>query len=45
MAQTCEAKPVVGVHYAAFRCRDAEQTIWFYRDVLGLAGPTEFTEA
>lgn len=24
------------VHHAAFRCRDAEQTRWFYEDVLGL---------
>jgi len=43
MAQTHEARPIVGVHHAAFRCRDAEQTIWFYRDVLGLAGPTGIT--
>jgi catechol 2,3-dioxygenase-like lactoylglutathione lyase family enzyme len=35
-----EPRPIVGVHHAAFRCRDAEQTIWFYRDVLGLADPT-----
>jgi catechol 2,3-dioxygenase-like lactoylglutathione lyase family enzyme len=26
----------VGIHHAAFRCRDAEQTRWFYEDVLGL---------
>jgi catechol 2,3-dioxygenase-like lactoylglutathione lyase family enzyme len=25
-----------GLHHAAFRCRDAEQTRWFYEDVLGL---------
>jgi len=25
-----------GVHHTAFRCRDAEQTRWFYEDVLGL---------
>jgi len=25
-----------GVHHAAYRCRDAEQTRWFYEDVLGL---------
>lgn len=24
------------IHHAAFRCRDAEQTRWFYEDVLGL---------
>lgn len=30
------AVPLGGVHHAAFRCRDAEQTRWFYEDVLGL---------
>lgn len=40
MADTSEARPIVGVHHAAFRCRDAAQTVWFYRDVLGLADPT-----
>lgn len=24
------------LHHAAFRCRDAEQTRWFYEDVLGM---------
>jgi catechol 2,3-dioxygenase-like lactoylglutathione lyase family enzyme len=24
------------VHHAAYRCRDAEQTRWFYEEVLGL---------
>ncbi len=24
------------VHHSAYRCRDAEQTRWFYEDVLGL---------
>lgn len=24
-----------GIHHAAYRCRDAEQTRWFYEDVLG----------
>lgn len=43
MSEAKEAKPIVGVHHAAFRCRDAEQTIWFYRDVLGLADPTGIT--
>ena len=36
MTTPTEARPITGVHHAAFRCRDAEQTIWFYRDVLGL---------
>ena len=34
------ARPIVGVHHTAFRCRDAEQTIWFYSDVLGLVEKT-----
>jgi len=40
MSRNIAARPILGVHHAAFRCRDAEQTIWFYRDVLGLADPT-----
>ena len=28
--------PIKNVHHVAFRCRDAEQTRWFYEDVLGL---------
>lgn len=31
-----DPRPVLGIHHAAYRCRDVEQTIWFYRDVLGL---------
>lgn len=27
---------VTNIHHAAYRCRDAEQTRWFYEDVLGL---------
>ena len=27
---------IEGVHHVAYRCRDAEQTRWFYEDVLGL---------
>lgn len=36
-------RPIVGVHHAAFRCRDAAQTVWFYTEVLGLADPTGIT--
>ena len=36
MNAAIEARPILGVHHAAYRCRDAGQTIWFYRDVLGL---------
>ncbi|HSW13483.1 MAG TPA: VOC family protein [Solimonas sp.] len=38
-ASSGEAPPLVaasGIHHAAYRCRDAEQTRWFYEDVLGL---------
>ena len=24
------------IHHVAYRCRDADQTRWFYEDVLGL---------
>jgi catechol 2,3-dioxygenase-like lactoylglutathione lyase family enzyme len=40
MTEHPSSRPIKGVHHGAFRCRDAEQTIWFYRDVLGLADPT-----
>ena len=29
-------KRLGNVHHAAFRCRDAEQTRWFYEEILGL---------
>jgi catechol 2,3-dioxygenase-like lactoylglutathione lyase family enzyme len=28
--------PAGGINHVAYRCRDAEQTRWFYEDVLGL---------
>lgn len=28
--------PINNIHHVAFRCRDAEQTRWFYEDILGL---------
>jgi catechol 2,3-dioxygenase-like lactoylglutathione lyase family enzyme len=31
-----ELKMLGNVHHAAYRCRDAEQTRWFYEEVLGL---------
>lgn len=40
MTTQIEARPLLGVHHAAYRCRDAAQTIWFYSDVLGLVDPT-----
>lgn len=36
MPEIPEPQPIKGVHHGAFRCRDAEQTRWFYCDVLGL---------
>jgi catechol 2,3-dioxygenase-like lactoylglutathione lyase family enzyme len=30
-----DAPTAKGIHHAAYRCRDAEQTRWFYEDVLG----------
>lgn len=37
-------KPLNNVHHFAFRCRDAEQTRWFYEDVLGLKLAIAFEE-
>lgn len=28
--------PLGAIHHAAFRCRDAQQTRWFYEEVMGL---------
>lgn len=28
--------PFAGAHHVAYRCRDAEQTRWFYEDAMGL---------
>ena len=38
--------PIRNMHHVAYRCRDAEQTRWFYEDVLGLRlrAALEFTE-
>lgn len=43
MDSAIAARPILGIHHGAFRCRDAAQTIWFYREVLGLADPTGIT--
>ncbi len=40
MSAQIEARPILGVHHGAFRCRDAAQTIWFYSEVLGLVDRT-----
>ena len=34
--QSTALKPMGNIHHLALRCRDAEQTRWFYEDVLGL---------
>jgi catechol 2,3-dioxygenase-like lactoylglutathione lyase family enzyme len=31
-----EPAKISNIHHSAYRCRDAEQTRWFYEDVLGL---------
>ncbi len=36
MAEAFVRSPVRGAHHVAYRCLDAEQTRWFYEDVLGL---------
>lgn len=36
MASQITQTGLKGVHHTAFRCRDAEQTRWFYEDVLGM---------
>jgi catechol 2,3-dioxygenase-like lactoylglutathione lyase family enzyme len=33
---TAALRPLGNIHHLALRCRDAEQTRWFYEDVLGL---------
>jgi catechol 2,3-dioxygenase-like lactoylglutathione lyase family enzyme len=33
-----------GIHHVAYRCRDARETVEFYRDVLGMEYTTAFAE-
>lgn len=33
---TAKLLPLGNIHHLALRCRDAEQTRWFYEDILGL---------
>ncbi|MBB5187056.1 catechol 2,3-dioxygenase-like lactoylglutathione lyase family enzyme [Zhongshania antarctica] len=37
-------KALQNIHHAAYRCRDAEQTRWFYEDILGLKLAAAFEE-
>ncbi len=36
--------PLKGIHHVAYRCRDAKQTVEFYRDVLGMDFTVAFAE-
>lgn len=36
MTQSVRTVPFAGAHHVAYRCRDAEQTRWFYEDAMGL---------
>lgn len=44
MTTPAALKTLHNVHHFAFRCRDAEQTRWFYEDVLGLKLAIAFEE-
>ena len=41
---TSSLKPLNNIHHAAYRCRDAEQTRWFYEDIMGLKLAAAFEE-
>lgn len=47
MITDSERSPIRGAHHVAYRCVDAEQTRWFYQDVMGLdlAAALVFKEA
>ncbi len=36
MPDPAALRPLETIHHLALRCRDAEQTRWFYEDILGL---------
>lgn len=38
------APKLTGIHHAAYRCKDAKETVAFYRDVLGMSFTTAFAE-
>ncbi|MFT5032482.1 MAG: catechol 2,3-dioxygenase-like lactoylglutathione lyase family enzyme [Bermanella sp.] len=44
MASPPQLSALGNIHHAAYRCRDAEQTRWFYEDVLGLRLAAAFEE-
>ncbi|NQY97547.1 MAG: VOC family protein [Henriciella sp.] len=35
---------LAGIHHTAYRCKDAKETVEFYRDALGMAFTTAFAE-
>jgi len=43
---TVGLRPITNIQHTAYRCRDAEQTRWYYEDVLGLklAAALDFEE-
>lgn len=45
-ALVTKARPITNTQHTAYRCRDAEQTRWFWEDVLGLklAAALDFEE-
>lgn len=44
MAKLPQLSALGNIHHAAYRCRDAEQTRWFYEDILGLRLAAAFEE-
>ncbi|HCS28488.1 MAG TPA: glyoxalase [Spongiibacteraceae bacterium] len=44
MASPTRLSALGNIHHAAYRCRDAEQTRWFYEDILGLKLAAAFEE-
>lgn len=44
MSNSNALKALHNIHHAAYRCRDAEQTRWFYEDLLGLKLAAAFEE-
>ena len=44
MIQTPAAPALQGIHHVAYRCRDAKETVDFYRDVMGMEFQLAFAE-
>jgi catechol 2,3-dioxygenase-like lactoylglutathione lyase family enzyme len=41
---TAISEALCGIHHVAYRCKDAKQTVEFYRDMLGMAFTVAFAE-